>query len=57
MRRASGLSQHELAHRCHINPGLLGQIERGHKDFGLATLLPLARGLKTTVAELFVGIA
>lgn len=57
MRRSRGWSQNDLAERCRISSGLLGEIERGHKNFGLATLLSIAKGLETTVAELLVGIA
>jgi transcriptional regulator with XRE-family HTH domain len=57
IRKAKGLTQHVLAKRCGISPALLGQIERGHKNFRLQTLLPVAKGLETTVAELFIGIA
>ena len=57
MRRSRGWSQNDLAARCRISRGLLGEIERGHKNFGLAILLPIAKGLETTVAELLAGIA
>jgi len=57
MRKAKGLPQDVLARRCGISPAIFGQIERGHADFRLTTLLLLARGLETTVSELFSGIA
>lgn len=56
VRRAKGWSQDALAQRCGISPGLLGEIERGHKNFQLLTLLLIARALETTVADLLAGI-
>jgi len=57
MRRARGLPQDVLARRCGISPAVLGEVERGHKNFRLMTVLLIARGLETTVTELFAGIA
>jgi transcriptional regulator with XRE-family HTH domain len=57
MRRSRGWSQNDLARRCRVTRGLVGQMERGTLNFSLRTLLPIAKGLETTVAELFVGIA
>ena len=57
MRRSRGWSQDDLAAKSRISRGLLGEIERGHKNFALATLLSIAEGLETTVAELLIGIA
>ena len=56
MRRSRGWSQNDLAEKCQISRGLLGEIERGNKNFGIAILLTIAKGLETTVAELLVGI-
>jgi hypothetical protein len=36
---------------------ILGQIERGRRNFRLLTLLPIAVELETTAAELLIGIA
>jgi transcriptional regulator with XRE-family HTH domain len=57
MRRVRGWSQNELARRCRMPRELLGAIERGNSNFRLDSLLPIVKGLNTTVAELFVGIA
>lgn len=57
MRRSRGWSQNDLAGRCRISRDLLGVVERGHNNFRLATLLSIAKGLETTVAELLAGIA
>lgn len=57
MRQAIGVPQDVLARRSGICPSLLGQIERGHKDLRLLTVLLIANGLDTTVADLFAGIA
>jgi DNA-binding XRE family transcriptional regulator len=57
MRRAKRLPQDVLARRCGISPAALGEIERGHKNFRLMTVLLIAQGLETTVADLFAGIA
>lgn len=55
MRKAKGWPQDVLARRCGISPGTLGEIERGH-HFRLHSLLPIAKGLETTLADLFAGI-
>jgi len=57
MRRSKGWSQEVFAEKCGIDPSLLGVIERGYQNLGLASLLPIAATLETTVAELFTGIA
>jgi ribosome-binding protein aMBF1 (putative translation factor) len=57
MRRRRGWSQNHLARRCRITTNLLGQIERGNRNFRLESLLPIVKGLNTTVAKLFLGIA
>lgn len=57
MRENKGWSQEQFATMCGIDRSLLGMIERGNKNFRLSTLLPIAKQLESTVAELFVGIA
>lgn len=57
IRQSRGWSQNDLAGRCRISRDLLGVVERGHQNFRLATLLSIAKGLETTVAELLAGIA
>jgi len=57
MRRSKGWSQEAFAEMCGIDRSLLGVIERGNQNLGLASLLPIAATLETTVAELFTGIA
>lgn len=56
MRKARGWPQDVLARKCGLSPATLGQIERGHQDFRLLSLLSLAKGLETTVADLLMGI-
>lgn len=57
MRRAKGVSQGVFARRSGISLSLLGQIERGNENLRLLTVLLIAKGLDTTVAGLFAGIA
>lgn len=56
MRKARGWAQDVLARKCGLSPATLGQIERGHQDFRLKSLLSIAKGLETTVADLLMGI-
>ena len=57
IRKAKGLAQDVLARQCGVSPGTLGQIERGHQNFQLITLVAIAKALETTVADLMMGIA
>lgn len=57
MRRVKGWPQDALARRSGISPATLGQIERGHQDFHIRSLVSIAKGLETTVADLLMGIA
>lgn len=57
MREAKGWPQDVLARKCGICPGSLGEIERGHKNFRLLTLLLITKGLETTIADLLLDIA
>jgi DNA-binding transcriptional regulator YiaG len=57
IRQARHLSVEILAKLCGMSLYRLQQIERGRSGLQLLTLLRLAQGLETTVADLFVGIA
>lgn len=56
LRKARGWPQDVFARKCGISPATVGQIERGHQDFRMKSLLSIAKGLETTVADLLMGI-
>ena len=56
LRKKKELSQEELADRCGIHRGHMGQIERGEKNLTLSTLQKLGKGLKVSVSRLLKGI-
>lgn len=47
------ISQEELALRSNVSEKTIGEIERGETNPKLETLLMIARGLKTSIKELF----
>ncbi len=51
-RKASGLSQQELAARIGVARTYLADIERGARNISLASLVKLARGLDMPVSKL-----
>lgn len=55
-RRALGLSQEKLAHRCGVHWTFLGQVERGQRNLNLHNLLKLAHGLGVDPAVLVEGL-
>jgi transcriptional regulator with XRE-family HTH domain len=56
LRRASKLTQEELAHRSGLHTSEVSRLERGVKDPRLSTIVRLAEGLRVPVADLLVGI-
>ena len=56
LRRRRGWSQNDLAALCGLSTHHLGKIERGAANATLATLLPIAKMLKTSLAALFKGL-
>lgn len=53
LRREQGLSQEELAQRCHVSRQTINAIENNKYDPTLALAFHLARELGTTVDRLF----
>lgn len=50
-----GLTIEELAIRSGLSANFVGTIENGHRDPSLSTLLALAKGLETSIRDLFPG--
>jgi ribosome-binding protein aMBF1 (putative translation factor) len=57
VRLQRGLSQQKLARKAGIHPGHLGQVERGEVNFGMGTLVHIARAFDMKVAKFLKGIA
>jgi len=53
LRTARGLTQEQLGHRAGLDKNVIGVIERGDKNVGVAYLWPLARALGVSVRDLF----
>ena len=51
-----GISQEDLAHRCHFNRTYMGLIERGEVNPSLAKMLQLASGLETKLSSLITSV-
>lgn len=56
IRRAAGLSQIELSHRCGLHFSEISRLERGRRDAQLSTIVKLAHGLGVAPAELLDGL-
>lgn len=52
LRQARGWNLEALAARCRMSPSTLSRIETGQRSIGLEQLVPLARGLGTTIDHL-----
>ncbi|HLH66220.1 MAG TPA: helix-turn-helix domain-containing protein [Solirubrobacteraceae bacterium] len=55
LRRARGLSQHELADLAGVTPSAISQAERAERGLSLATLARLSAALEITVDDLLHG--
>ena len=53
LRTASGISQEELAFRCHLDRTYIGTIERGEKSATINTIDKLAKGLGLRMCDIF----
>ena len=53
---AEGLHADDLAVHLDMNRGHLSDIEHGKREAGIITLQVIARGLDTTMADLFMGL-
>ncbi len=52
IRQTRGLSQEELAYRSQVDRSYMSSIERGAQNPGVMTLIPIAKAIGVTVAEL-----
>jgi transcriptional regulator with XRE-family HTH domain len=52
LRQAQGLSLVKLSQRCGVTPNYIGNIENGHRQPHLSTMLTLARGLGVPLGEI-----
>jgi transcriptional regulator with XRE-family HTH domain len=57
LRKKQGFSQARFARRCGLHPSYMGEIERGETNLTMASMMVIARKLRTTISELFEGIA
>jgi transcriptional regulator with XRE-family HTH domain len=55
-RKALALTLEDLAERSGLTPNFVGSVENGQRDPSLSTVLALAKGLRTPVAELLGGV-
>jgi len=53
LRIAAGLSQEELANRCHLHRTYIGGVERGERNIGLLNVYAIADALKEPIENLF----
>ena len=57
LRNEQNISQEELAFRCGLHRAYIGFIERGEKSPTLNAVAKLAKGLNTSVKNLFYEIS
>lgn len=57
LRNEQNISQEELAFRCGLHRAYVGFIERGEKSPTLNTVAKLAKGLNTSIKNLFYEIS
>jgi transcriptional regulator with XRE-family HTH domain len=57
LRKKQGFSQIRFARRCGLHPSYMGAIERGQTNLTLASMIVIARKLRTTISDLFESIA
>jgi DNA-binding XRE family transcriptional regulator len=55
VRKASGLSQEDLAYEAEIDYSTMGEIERGQRNATLVKLMRIATALNKSMADLFAG--
>jgi transcriptional regulator with XRE-family HTH domain len=53
LRKQSGFSQEELAHRVGVHVTYLGGVERGERNLALLNITRLANALDVSLAKLF----
>jgi DNA-binding XRE family transcriptional regulator len=55
VRKASGLSQEDLAYEAEIDYSTMGEIERGQRNATLVKVMRIATALNKSMADLFAG--
>lgn len=55
VRKASGLSQEDLAYEAEIDYSTMGEIERGQRNATLMKVMRIATALNRSMADLFAG--
>ena len=53
LRVAAGLSQEQLADRCHLHRTYIGGVERGERNVGLLNVYVIAAALREPIENLF----
>jgi transcriptional regulator with XRE-family HTH domain len=53
LRVAAGLSQEQLADRCHLHRTYIGGVERGERNVGLLNVYAIAAALREPIENLF----
>lgn len=57
IRKASGLSQEELAEKAGLTRNYIGFIERGERNASTAAIINIARALSVPPADLFATLS
>jgi transcriptional regulator with XRE-family HTH domain len=57
IRKASGLSQEELAEKAGLTRNYIGFIERGERNASTAAIIKIARALSVPPADLFATLS
>lgn len=53
LRVRQGISQEELAFRCHLSKNYISDVERGRRNVSLKAIEKFAYGLKVKTSDLF----
>jgi len=56
LRKAKGLSQEDLAAECGLDRTYISGIERGRRNISLLSIEAVAKGLGTSISDLFEGM-
>ncbi len=56
LRKAKGLSQEDFAAECGLDRTYISGIERGRRNVSLINVRAIARGLGTSISDLFRGL-
>lgn len=56
LRAQKKMSQEDLALEANINKNYLSDVERGRRNISLKAMNKIAKGLKTNLSNLFLGV-